>query len=243
MARRGYFRPSRGRTPNFQRVCEPTGYTSAVSGDATVGSDELGLGPLTPDEVSLIVQASQRGRAATRAALLATIHGVSFAVCAAACVPLALLDPWLLAVGLVLGAVAAVELRGGRMVRAFEVSGARLLALNQLALLVLVLIYCAYRLWAGLTGPSLREQLLVEVPDLATLLASTTELSGIDPMLDHIDHIYHLSVIALYGGVIVVSVLYQGLCAFYYWTRGAALSAYLRETPGWVRELLRRTEG
>jgi hypothetical protein len=201
-----------------------------------------GLGPLVADEVALLERASRRARQATAAASLATFHGWTFAACALVCVPLAFADPVVLAVGVALAASAAMELHGARLLRRFEVRGARLLAMNQVALLGVVVLYCASRIWSGLTGPSLRDQLMAEVPDLGGLMAASAELSDIEPLFDHIDHIYRLSIVALYGGVIAVSALYQGACAVYYWTRAAHVSAYERETPTWVRELLARMQ-
>jgi hypothetical protein len=41
----------------------------------------------------------------------------------------------------------------------------------------------------------------------------------------------------LYGSVIALSALFQGLNAVYYFTRRKYVTAYLAETPEWVREL------
>ena len=43
---------------------------------------------------------------------------------------------------------------------------------------------------------------------------------------------------AVYGGVVVISLLYQGGMALYFRRRAPAMERYAREVPRWARETL-----
>jgi hypothetical protein len=45
----------------------------------------------------------------------------------------------------------------------------------------------------------------------------------------------------VYGTVIVLSIIFQGLTACYYFTRRKYVEAYVRETPQWVLDVQRMT--
>ena len=68
-------------------------------------------------------------------------------------------------------------------------------------------------------------------PELQAIFDSTMEL----------DQTYRLFVVAVYGTVIVLSVVFQGLNALYYFTRRKHVEAYLQDTPKWVLDLQRLT--
>ena len=59
--------------------------------------------------------------------------------------------------------------------------------------------------------------------------------------LDEFDYLYKVLVVAVYGTVIVLSAIFQGLNAFYYFTRRKHVEAYVQETPDWVLDLQRMT--
>ena len=48
-------------------------------------------------------------------------------------------------------------------------------------------------------------------------------------------------VVVLYGGVIALSVLFQGGNALYYFTRRRHVEDFVADTPEWVRDVLRST--
>ena len=49
--------------------------------------------------------------------------------------------------------------------------------------------------------------------------------------------------LALYGSVIALSVIFQGGNALYYFTRRKHVEAYVAETPAWIRDLQSGTTG
>jgi hypothetical protein len=75
-------------------------------------------------------------------------------------------------------------------------------------------------------------------------LAASPELSALNLDSDLInsgDALYKSLLVAFYGTVIVLSVIFQGATALYYATRRKHIQRYAAETPKWVRDLHRAT--
>ena len=68
-------------------------------------------------------------------------------------------------------------------------------------------------------------------------LGASPELTEALGSLGSPDHLYKVLVVTLYGTVIVLSVLFQGLNSLYYFTRRKHIDAYLQETPPWVLDV------
>ena len=49
--------------------------------------------------------------------------------------------------------------------------------------------------------------------------------------------LYQQIVVAVYGGVIVLSALFQGGTALYYFSRRRHVEDFIAETPAWVRDV------
>jgi len=47
----------------------------------------------------------------------------------------------------------------------------------------------------------------------------------------------------IYGGLILGTLLFQGLNAWYYFTRGKHVQTYLDATPSWIIDLQRTVPG
>lgn len=75
----------------------------------------------------------------------------------------------------------------------------------------------------------------------AAELRAKPELAAAIDNVEQFDQIYRLIMAAVYGMVIVLSVLFQGLNAFYYFSRRKHVEAYLQQTPEWVVDLQRLT--
>ena len=130
--------------------------------------------------------------------------------------------------GLGLGVVAYVELRGARALRAVDLNAPRSLALNQLGVLVLVTAYAGWGMVTALVGPGPYDEQIAAGGAIADSLAP-------------IDQLTRIVTVAIYAAVIAGSVLAQGCAAAYYFTRRRHMTAYLRSTPKWVIETLRAT--
>jgi hypothetical protein len=133
-------------------------------------------------------------------------------------------------VGLGMGAGLALlawnELRGRAMLQRLELRGCRLLGWNQLSLMAMVVAYSAWMLASALLGPGLYDEAIASEPMLAGSLGSINDLHKFISM-------------AIYGGLIAGTLIFQGLNSLYYFTRIKHVNAYVNQTPDWVVDLQR----
>ena len=137
------------------------------------------------------------------AAKVARFNGWALGGCAALSLLTGLSSLPVGVVGLGLVVVAWNELRGRKMLLRLDRRGPRLLGRNQLGLMALVVAYSLWSIYLGLTGPT----------ELTVLLEQ------LEPTFGPLGHLQGTLTLALYGGVILLSVIFQGLNALYYFTR------------------------
>ncbi|MGE3109797.1 MAG: hypothetical protein AB7G11_09465 [Phycisphaerales bacterium] len=114
----------------------------------------------------------------------------------------------------------------GRLAR-FDVRAPRLLALNQLALGVVLMVYCAVQ---------------VALAFYSNGLSAASQPVGdakVDEILGGIGNLTRVITMVLYAGVGVMSVLGTGVMALYYIRRRSRLEAFLATTQPWVVEVMR----
>jgi hypothetical protein len=179
--------------------------------------------------------ASRRSKPIRRAARVAAFNGWTTAVFALFSAPFACFSLVGLAVFAGLAAAAWNEFRGRRRLAAFDPKGATILGWNQLGLLLMVAAYCGWSLYHSLAGAGSLEAQLAANPDLKGAVGSLEGLEGLE-------YLYRTLVAAIYGSVILLSVVLQGANAVYYFTRRRLIENYLRETPAWVLDLQRATQ-
>jgi hypothetical protein len=191
-------------------------------------NSQLPSGQLSPELRRELALARDRTKVIRKAASVAAFNGWVTAVIAALSAPFApfSLVGFLVTCGLAL--VAYNEFRGRKRLLAFDPSTATLLGWNQLGFLAMISAYCGLMLFTNLNSFSSQ---LEAKPELEQALGSLDEFEGL----------YRLVVIGLYGTVFVLSVIFQGLNALYYFTRRKYIEAYLRETPAYVQEIERVT--
>jgi hypothetical protein len=126
-----------------------------------------------------------------------------------------------------LGLLAWNELRGRKLLLLYHPKSTAVLGWNQVALLGLIVGYAAWMMGVAAFGTNPYEEVMRSEPMAAQVLG---DVGGLYKMLSLI----------LYGGLIVGSVIFQGLNSLYYFTRAKLLRAYLAETPAWVVELQRQ---
>ena len=177
-------------------------------------------GPLSPEQQRQLAEASQRARKVMGAARVAAFNGWTIGSIAAVSVLFGLFSRTALVMGLAMGFVAWNEFRGRALLRAFDPAGARLLGKNQVGLLVVIVVYCLWSIYITTTG---------ENPEMAEIEAMIGDIS---------DLVTELTVM-VYGAVIGLSVLFQGLNARYYFSRQRLIREYLQQTPDWVVKLQR----
>jgi hypothetical protein len=188
-------------------------------------------GPLTAAQRRELVLAHDRGKAVRKAAAVAMFNGWATAFVAALSAPFALFSTVGLITTIVLAVVATIEFRGRRRLLQFDPKGATLLGWNQLGLLAMITTYCLWSLYTDLYGAN---SIRAELRSFSELNAALGSTEGVETLLRQV-------AILLYGSIIALSALFQGLTAVYYFTRRRYMRAYLDETPEWVRELRRAT--
>lgn len=179
----------------------------------------------TDEQVRQLTEARRRAGKIRRAALVASIDGWSIAIFAALSFICGLSSLVGMLMGVGMGIVAYIELRGGGRLRRLDLGAARMLAWNQVGLAMLLI---AYGLW-NLFQPAGQ--------------GVYAALKGADPalveLLGPIEHLERVLRLAVYGGLILVALFAQGGMALYYFTRVRHLEAYLMQTPAWIIQLQR----
>lgn len=185
---------------------------------------------LSAEQLEAIAIARRRGRTINRAAGVAAFSGRTMAIFAAISLLSGLFSLPALFLGLGMSVVAFVELRGSKALRAFDLGAPRRLALNQLALAILVTAYAAWSIAQSLVGPGPYDEYLAAGGRLAETLAP-------------IDRMTRTVTIGFYAALIGGTVIAQGCAAVYYFSRRRHMLAYVRSTPKWVIETLRAASG
>jgi hypothetical protein len=198
----------------------------------TVTTNPQSSGPLTAEHRQQLALAADRANPVRKAARVAAFNAWITGIIAALSLPFALFSVagFLVAAGLAV--VAWNEFRGHRRLLNFDSSAARMLSWNQIGFLVMIVVYCAWAIYSGLTSENLFAKELAANPDLSAL--------GLGKDFDAMfKDVYKLCVLGFYGTVIILSVIFQGATAIYYATRRKYVERYVAETPEWIRELQR----
>lgn len=152
--------------------------------------------------------ADERLHKVRKAGKLATFNAWTLAVFGGGSLLFAFGSVTALVVGAALLLLAWVEFRGRAGLRRLEPEGLRLLGWNQIALFVLLALYCGWSIHLLRTRP----------PAELDTVASITGL----PAASLVDLL-----VLTYVAVIFVSVAAQGALAAYYWSRGRLLEEHL----------------
>lgn len=199
-------------------------------------------GPLTAENLRQLAEADLRAKKLRSAGGVAMFNGIAIAIFSGfsllcGLVELALdrfdiskLDWLTFVMGIGLGVIAWNEFRGRRRLRQFDPRGPRVLGWNQIGLLGLIVAYSAWMMGVALLGPNPYAEIIRQEPLAANMLGNLGDL-------------YTNISIAVYGALILGTLLFQGINALYYFTRASLLRRYLAETPAWVVELQRCQAG
>ena len=181
--------------------------------------------PLSPEQLRALADGRRRAAKVRRAATVAAVSGWSMAVFAGLTLLGVLFGSLIsLVLTLSLAALAWNELRGGAMLKRFDPRGGKRLAMNQVALGVLIVAYAAWSLASALRTPAL------------AALGGTTG----DPQMDAmVADLTRTVAYGLYGAMAAAGIVIPGLTAWYYATRARVVRDLLSTTPAWVLEALR----
>ncbi len=163
----------------------------------------MGADPAELTRLGRMAEQERSARKVRSAAKVAAFNGWAFGISAALSLLFALSSGTALVVGAGLAIVAWNELRGRKLLLRFDPRGPRLLGWNQLGLMGLVVAYCLWSIYIGLTGTAELDALLKEL----------------EPVIGSIGDLQTTLTLAVYGGVIGGTIIFQGLNALYYFTR------------------------
>ncbi len=185
--------------------------------------------PLSATHHVELATARDRAKPIRKAARVAAFNAWTTAAIAGLSAPFALFDRSgaLLTIGLAI--VAYNEFRGRKRLLKFDPSAASLLGWNQLGLLAMIVVYCVWTLFGSFSEAGALSAELKNYSDLDIALGSTSGLDGL----------YKQIAVAVYGGVIGLSAIFQGGNALYYFSRRRHIEKFVAETPDWVRDVLR----
>jgi hypothetical protein len=186
--------------------------------------------PTTPELRHELARAWGRSKAIRKAASVAAFNGWATGILAALSAPFAPFSVvgFLMTVGLAV--VAYNEFRGRKRLLEFDPASAALLGWNQIGFFALIVAYCLWMLFAS-------------IGSFAAELQANQQWEATLGSLDEFNDLYRCIIVGFYGTVILLSAMFQGLNALYYFTRRRYVCAYLQETPAWVQEIERVTSG
>jgi len=141
-----------------------------------------------------------------------------------------------LVMGAAICAVGAVEYVGYRKMLRAEKAAPRLLALNQLAFLGVILLYCVFQVVTFSTADARNA---VISPETQTQLAALPGMQA--AIYKQIDRWAPLLTYGFYSLVAFLSLCFQGGMALYYFTRQKTVESYTRGTSEWIRRLFIET--
>ncbi len=211
--------------------------TPAIKPPPPPRQDSSEVAPITPEQVAVVARAQAHARKLRSASRLAMFNGAMLYVFAGLSLLFAIVGlafggfdgvALLMAVGL--GVLGWNELRGRRLLQARRLESSRVLGWNQVALMALIVAYAVWMLANAWFGPGPYEEAVQREPQLKS-------------MLGDIENLHRILATALYGGLILGTLVFQGLNALYYFTRAKCLREYLAETPDWVVQLVRALSG
>ena len=178
--------------------------------------------PLTPQQREELAEANQRAKKLLGAAKVAAFNGWTIGVFAAVSLLFGIFSMTALVMGVGMAVVARNEFRGRMMLRRFDADGPGLLGRNQLGFMALIIVYCLWSMYQTLSNP-------------------ITEIAGLEAIAGSVGDLVTNLTLAVYGGMIVLTAVFQGLNARYYFARVKRMEHYLDKTPEWIVDIQRST--
>lgn len=177
--------------------------------------------PLSPEQRQQLANAGDRSSKILAAAKIAAFNGWTIGFFAVVSLLFAFFSLTALVMGLGLGWIAWNEFKGRDRIRAFDPTAPTFLGKNQLGFMSLVTVYALWSIYLTLTEP---------IP----------HLDEIEEALGPIGDLVTSITISVYLVVILLTVLFQGLNARYYFARKKMIAEYLSETPDWIVDIQRQ---
>jgi hypothetical protein len=189
--------------------------------------------PLDEAQLSTLAKAREAKRKIRFAGFIALSNVFGLGLCAILSLGFGLLSLSVSPIGLALLALAWNEERGRNLLRATDFRAPRRLAINQVILFLVVLVYCLHSAYVAWTGPSLLDAVLQGHPELPEALGDGL---GEGTSVDALTEWGRVVALVVYGAVALGSLVVQGLTALYYLSLRPMVAA-LAAAPAWAREL------
>jgi hypothetical protein len=178
-------------------------------------------GGLSPEQFQQLADARQRGTKIRRAISVAKFNAWTIAIFAGFTLIGAIFSLWAALLGIGMAIVAYFEFQGAERLRKLDASVAKALAINQVALGVLLLTYAVYSLLtAGREMDEIKNQ-MASSPEVANFMMSVQGLTQLVTWL-------------IYGTLAAVAIFGQGGTALFYLSRRRYIEEYARQTPQWI---------
>jgi hypothetical protein len=196
--------------------------------------DNTAASPLGPEQLLALAQTRALTRRLRLARGLALTNIVSLGGLALLSLAYGAFELSLSPMGVVLALLAWNEARGRSWLIDADRRAPVRLALNQLALLGAVLVYCAFRAYTTWSGPDPLEALTGESAELAATLEQLETETG--QSLSELGGWARSVALLAYGAIAIASLIVQGLTAYYYHSLRATVDELAR-APAWARAL------
>ena len=190
--------------------------------------------PLDPEQLLALAETRALNRKLRLARGLALANIISLASLAFLSLVFGAFELTLSPVGVMLGLFAWNEARGRSLLIDADRRAPARLALNQLALLGAVLVYCAIGAYTTWTGPDPLEALTGESSELAGALEQLEAETG--QSLNELGSWARSVALFAYAALAVASLIVQGLTAYYYHSLRTIVDELAR-APAWARSL------
>ncbi len=208
-----------------QSITPPTARPAVVAPGAV---SDTPAAPLSVENLRELELAQGRAKKIRRAIGVALFNGWTTGIFAAISLLCGLFSLTSFLIGIALAIVSYNEFAGAKMFRRFDEQATRRLGFNQLGFCGVLIIYSLWSIYCILTEPN---------PYAAALPANDRALAT----LGSIEQMYTTISLTVYGSLIFLSMIFQGGTAWYYFTRGKYIRAYVNETPPWIIDLQRST--
>jgi len=190
--------------------------------------------PLDAEQLRVLTQARTLGKKLRLARGIALTNVVSLAFLGFVSLVIDLFGLSLPLVGLALLLLAVNEERGRRQLLALDARAPNLLAWNQLALFLLVLVYCAHSAYVTWSGPDPLAALSSQSGEIRDALDQLGQ--QMEGSLSDLGAWARAATLLIYAAALLGSALVQGLTALYYRSLRSSVEALAR-TPEWARAL------
>ena len=178
-------------------------------------------GGLSPEQLQQLADARKRGAKVRRAISVAKFDAWTIAIFAGFTLLGAIFSPITAILGFGMAAVAVVEFKSIDRLRKLDPTVCKTLAINQVCLGGLLLLYAIYSIATAGAGSVELKQQLGNSPEVAGFMSSFDSLSRLITYL-------------IYGTLACVAIFGQGGTALFYLSRRRFIEEYARETPAWI---------